>query len=273
MNSVEVLGHRGNRLPGPENTVAAVRRALEAGAAGVEIDVRRTADGRLVCVHDPVAGRRPVVEATAADLAGRGIPSIAEVLDAAAGGRVVVEVKNQRRQPDYDGRRGTSARLLVELLNERRAAGQQDEVVVSSFDGTAVIVARAAGFATGLLTLPRVPVFAGLRAVLRAGHLELHAHTSALPTRAPRRAAAAVARVHEENVRLVVWTVTSVDDALRLRDAGVDSVICDDPAGVVAALADGTRRREEPDDALRTTRVRRGNVRRRRVKPPARRAR
>ena len=116
------------------------------------------------------------------------------------------------------------------------AAGAGDDVLVSSFDQTAIIVARAAGYRTALLTLPSIPVTAGLRVVVRAGHTELHAHTSALPARMPRRVAAAVARVHDADVRLVVWTVTTNDEALRLRDAGVDAVICDDPGAVRAAL-------------------------------------
>ena len=211
---MQVYGHRGSRHPGPENTPAAVLAALAAGADGVEIDVRRTRDARLVCVHDPVlngghsggrAGfvelRRVVVESDASALP---LPSIEQMLDAGNGARVVLEVKNVRRQPDYDGRRATSARLLLRLLESRREEGRTDDVLVSSFDPTALIVARAGGWPTGLLTLPSIPVTAGLRAVLRAGHTELHAHTSALPERMPRRVAAAVARVHEADVRLVV---------------------------------------------------------------------
>jgi glycerophosphoryl diester phosphodiesterase len=53
----------------------------------------------------------------------------------------------------------------------------------------------------------------------------------------PRRAAAAVARAHDAGISLIVWTVTSTTDALRLRDVGVDGVICDDPAAVVRALS------------------------------------
>src|SRR4051795_3005328 len=212
---VQVLGHRGSRRPGPENTPQAVRDALAAGADGVELDVRRTRDGQLVCVHDPFVNaasspraaqgesRRVVVESSATDL---DLPTIDQVLDAARGSRVVLEVKNARRQPDYDGRRATSARLLMALLERRSAAGAQDDVLVSSFDQTAIIVARAAGYPTGLLTLPSIPVTAGLRAVARGGHAELHAHTSALPARMPRRVAAAVARVHDAGVKLVVWT-------------------------------------------------------------------
>ncbi|HSP36786.1 MAG TPA: glycerophosphodiester phosphodiesterase [Frankiaceae bacterium] len=242
---MHVLGHRGSRRPGPENTPEAVRAALEAGADGVEVDVRRSRDGQLICLHDPALNgtgsgrlgntdlRRVVVESDAATLP---VALLDDVLDAGRGGRVVLEVKNVRRQPDYDGRRATSARLLTTLLNRRRAAGADDDVIVSSFDPTAIIVARAAGLPTALLTLPSIPVTAGLRVVLRAGHAELHAHTSALPARMPRRVAAAVTRVHDAGVRLVVWTVTSTDDALRLRDAGVDAVICDDPAAVRKTL-------------------------------------
>jgi glycerophosphoryl diester phosphodiesterase len=245
---VQVYGHRGNRRPGPENTPEAVLAALAAGADGVEIDVRRTRDAQLVCVHDPVlngassAGRggsaelrRVVVDSDAATL---GLPTIEQMLDAGAGARVVLEVKNTRRQPDYDGRRATSARLLMSLLDRRRDEGRADDVLVSSFDPTALIVARAGGWPTGLLTLPSIPVTAGLRQVLRAGHTELHAHTSALPARMPRRVAAAVARAHEADVRLLMWTVTDTDDALRFRDAGVDGIICDDPAAVRAALTE-----------------------------------
>lgn len=234
---MQVLGHRGSLLPGPENSVAAVRAAMAAGADGVEVDVRRTGDGQLVCLHDPGLSRAVVIAEDARTLRARGVPTADEMLDAGAPGRVVLEIKNQRRQPDYDGRRATSARLVVEMLERRLAGGQTDDVVVSSFDSTAIVVARAAGLPTALLTLPGIPVLAGLRIVERGGHRELHAHTSALPSRMPRRVAAAVARAHEQGVRLVVWTVMATDDALRFRDAGVDAIICDDPAAVVRALA------------------------------------
>ncbi len=249
---MQVLGHRGSLRPGPENTISAVRAAISAGADGVEVDVRRTRDGQLVCVHDPAlmegsrdragrerfsdAARTAVIAEDARSLHGRGVPSAEEMLDAGSPGRVVLEIKNQRRQPDYDGRRATTARLVVEMLDRRRGEGRSDVVVVSSFDSTALVVARAAGLPTALLTLPGIPVLAGLRIVERGGHPELHAHTSALPSRMPRRVAAAVSRAHEQGIRLVVWTVLTPDDALRFRDAGVDGVICDDPAAVVRAL-------------------------------------
>jgi len=47
-----VVAHRGSSSDLPEHTLAAYRQALEEGAEALECDVRLTADGHLVCVHD-----------------------------------------------------------------------------------------------------------------------------------------------------------------------------------------------------------------------------
>ncbi|NYE36246.1 glycerophosphoryl diester phosphodiesterase [Nocardioides cavernae] len=48
----QVVAHRGSSHETPEHTLAAYVRALDEGAEGLECDVRLTADGHLVCVHD-----------------------------------------------------------------------------------------------------------------------------------------------------------------------------------------------------------------------------
>ena len=70
---MRILGHRGARLVAPENTLAAFRAALADGADGIELDVRQTADGALVCFHDSSLGRTtdgrgPLRERTLAEL-------------------------------------------------------------------------------------------------------------------------------------------------------------------------------------------------------------
>ncbi len=237
---MQVLGHRGSRVPGPENTVASVDAALSAGADGVEIDVRRSADGDLVVVHDsrlPRLGGRPVIRRGTAELAARGIPRLDAVLDAWAGrGRIVCEIKNQPGQPDFDAPREQTAQALVELLRKRGLSGGPDHrpepgqpgVTVSSFDWFAIEAVRdaALGVPTAFLTLPRVSVAGGLAYIRSAGHTELHAHVSSALN------AQAATRAHEAGVGLVAWTVTSPDLAGRLRDAGVDGIICDDPVQI-----------------------------------------
>ena len=53
----EVIGHMGSCADRPGNTLAGVRRAIEAGAHVAEVDVRTTKDGALVCLHDPTVDR------------------------------------------------------------------------------------------------------------------------------------------------------------------------------------------------------------------------
>ncbi|MCK9894902.1 glycerophosphodiester phosphodiesterase [Frankia sp. AgB32] len=245
---MEVLGHRGSRVPGPENTVEAVDAALSAGADGVEIDVRRSADGDLVCIHDARLSRpagRAVIRQPTEVLRARGIPLFDEIIDVWAGrGRLILEIKNQPGQPDFDAPRERTARALVERLRARGLTGPRPTVAeldagaggitVSSFDWFAIEVVRDADLAvaTAFLTMPRMSVSGGLGYVRSAGHAELHAHTSAVLG-----AADAAARARQAGVRLVTWTVTTVEAALALRHAGVAGVICDDPVQVRRALA------------------------------------
>ena len=52
-----VIGHRGAPAEAPENTLAAFRRAAELGVDGFELDVRVSADGVPVVIHDPTLDR------------------------------------------------------------------------------------------------------------------------------------------------------------------------------------------------------------------------
>lgn len=52
-----IIGHRGFTLTAPENSLAAFRAAIEAGAEGVELDFQRSADGVLFCAHDETPKR------------------------------------------------------------------------------------------------------------------------------------------------------------------------------------------------------------------------
>jgi glycerophosphoryl diester phosphodiesterase len=89
---IVLYGHRGGAAEAPENSVAAIRHARAAGAAGVELDLRRTADDRLVVCHDAdlarVAGRPeriaalPAAELTAVELVLPAFPAARERLPA-----------------------------------------------------------------------------------------------------------------------------------------------------------------------------------------------
>lgn len=244
---MRVLGHRGSAgRPGrPENTLAAVRAALNGGAAGVEVDVRRTADGVLVCSHDPDLGRvtgrgpggGPVVGAsTWAQLravplpGGTRVPRLEEVLDLAAGrGAVVVtEVK-----PAPGAARLATAGAVRELLRARwRLRPGADRVTTSSFDPLAAAALAGAGVAAGLLVEPWTDPDRAVRLARDSGLDELH-----LPVQVLRRGSGAVARARAAGLRVLLWTVNAVGDVRTARDLGVSAVVTDSPWLASAALA------------------------------------
>lgn len=73
--TISVVAHRGASEDAPEHTLAAYRRAIEDGADALECDIRLTADGHLVCVHDRRVNRTSN---------GRGAVSALELSDLAA---------------------------------------------------------------------------------------------------------------------------------------------------------------------------------------------
>jgi glycerophosphoryl diester phosphodiesterase len=131
MRRVLRIGHRGAAGHAPENTLAAIQKGIALGVDFVEIDVRRTADGALVILHDATVNRttdgkgrvdrlslHEVKTLNAGD--GERIPTLEEVLKVAAGKTgLMVELKV----------RG-AAQQTVEAIRE---AGFKDPVIYASF--------------------------------------------------------------------------------------------------------------------------------------------
>ena len=105
MRPILVGAHRGAMCYEPENTVAAFETAIQMGTYRIEFDVRRTADGHLVLMHDATVDRTtggsgPVAEMTlvqARELKAGGkepVPTLAEALRCMKGRcKALVEIK------------------------------------------------------------------------------------------------------------------------------------------------------------------------------------
>lgn len=122
------LAHRGDWRHAPENSIAALQAALAVpGCDGLEFDVRLSADGVPVLLHDEtlerVQGRPERVDALRArDLEGLGVPSLADAL-AAIPHQAMLDVELKDRHD----------RTVVEVLAAGRGPGLVN-AVVSSFD-------------------------------------------------------------------------------------------------------------------------------------------
>lgn len=241
---MRLYAHRGS--PGTtahENTVPAVTGCLAAGADGVEVDLRLSADGVLVLSHDAdlrrVAGLDLTVATTSWDVlrsaaSARGVPlaRVEWLLAAAAGRPVVLELK----QP-LPGRTPATALAVLEVLGRLAAAGLPLDVTVSSFSPHLVGVVRELaperlGLRTALLGRPDDVADAVLRRALEAGHDEVHPHVGALLA-----SPATVARAHAVGTDVVPWTVNAGRDLRRLAGLGVRAVITDVPVTARAVLA------------------------------------
>ena len=51
---MKIVGHRGARHLAPENTISAIKKALDLAVDEIEIDVRVTKDGHVILHHDPI---------------------------------------------------------------------------------------------------------------------------------------------------------------------------------------------------------------------------
>ena len=232
-----IFGHRGARsTEAPENTLAAIERALRQGADGVEVDLRLTADGVVVCLHDPTLLRmtgnaRDVTAVRFRDLPtvdGHPLPRMAEVLDLVGNrGHVVLELKN----PPWPGS-ATSGLVPAVLAGLRRQRGSA--ITVSSFDRPRILElrTRSTGIRTALLGRPGLSLAVLLRRAVTDGHSEVHPHVSSVLPR-PSEVGLAAA----QGVTVIAWTVNQPQDLIALQAAGVHGVICDDPGAARRGLA------------------------------------
>jgi glycerophosphoryl diester phosphodiesterase len=228
-----VLAHRGACRRAPENTVDAFGLARGLGADGVELDVRRSADGVLVVHHDAHAepiGLLAEVPFAAIRSARPEIPSLEEAFAACAGLIVNVEIKCLPWEPDADPDHVVVA-AVVDMVREHSL-----DVVVSSFDLDAVdaVRARTHEVPTGYL-VHNVDLATAAGLARERGHAWLHPSRAGL-LEVP-DAAEAVAMLHRHGLRVDVWTVDDPEEMRALATAGVDAIITNVPDVARAALS------------------------------------
>lgn len=228
-----VFAHRGSgpRGPAAENTLAAFEAAGSLGADGVELDVRRSADGHLVVHHDAVlADGRPLCELAAVELPSS-IPSLEEALGACGALAVNVEVKNHEADPDFDPSEHV-ARATARLLAARQAAGRGGPLVVSSFARAALIAVRevAGELETAWLYGPEPPRADPVVVAAEGGLAGLHPFDTLVD-------ASSVAAAHAVGLAVRVWTVDDPARLVELGSLGVDAVVTNDVGAARAALS------------------------------------
>ncbi len=232
----QITAHRGSSRRAPENTLAAIRAAIEDGADYVEIDVQATSDGRLVLLHDADLSRTggvnrliremPFDEASRIRVGGWFDPAFADeplpTLDQA------IELCGQRIRMNIelklDGLSGralqSAAEEAVRIIHARQFARR---CVISSLS-TEILAAVEAidpALETGFIVGASLGDFS-------------HVEADFYSVNAAQVRSSLVLRLRERGKPLHVWTVNDRRGMWTMLDLGVDNVITDEPAAFMA---------------------------------------
>jgi glycerophosphoryl diester phosphodiesterase len=228
VSDTTVFAHRGCPARGPENTVAAFRRAADHVPA-VELDARRCGSGELVVFHDEtldrllgVAGRvaetdLDTLQSHAVLDSDERVPTLSAALDAIPD-RVTVNVELKET-----GIAGDAAAA---------AAAVDNDVLVSSFSRAALSeYAAVADDPRALVTVPD-DWTAAVETAAADGCAAVHPQYETLFADADgdrvETARRRVETAHDHGLAVNVWTIRSPDPVAALRAAGVDGLIVDD---------------------------------------------
>ncbi|PYS52627.1 MAG: glycerophosphodiester phosphodiesterase [Acidobacteria bacterium] len=213
-----IFGHRG--APGypryGENTISSFNKALRSGATGLEFDVRRCGDGKIVVIHDETIDRTTNGRGRVTDLPyeelrrfdagfGEPIPLLSDVLDE-FGDKCLLNI--EIKESDI-------AAAVRTLVLERRL---ERNVIVSNFEWQE-LAGLAREIPIALLSSKLENLISSAR---QMGAMAIH----------PRRdlvTPSLIAAAREAKLRIHVWTVNGPEEISRLRNLGVDGIFTDFP--------------------------------------------
>ncbi len=241
------VAHRGGAHLAPENTLAAFLNALSLPVDAIELDVHLSRDGHVVVLHDNHVHKRTNGTGNLLDLdlaylrrldaAARHpggwpepqqIPTLSEVLELAKGrAQVYIEIKTSKRGQSYESY-PSIAEKVIELVHE---AGMIDKVLVISFDWQILPVIKSLEptIETGMIVSKKVwnpRSRDGMQLLIEKAaeygcewiNMDYKLFTTEL-----------LQTIHNNGLKLGLWTVNTEVDMLDFAAAGVDSLTSDRP--------------------------------------------
>jgi len=233
---VEITAHRGSSAAAPENTLSAIRQAIEDGAQWAEIDVRETADGEVVVYHDEDFMRfggdgRKIWDLTldevagfdvggwfALEFAGERVPTLRETI-AVSRGRIGLNIELKFRTSER-----SLAAAVVDILRDE-GFGDQAIVTSLSLDGLAHVRDLDPSIRIGAI------LFQTLGRPSRIDGDVLAVHTR-LATRD------LIVSAQRAGKQVHVWTVNDEAGMNRFIDLGVDNILTDHPVKLAQLLVE-----------------------------------
>lgn len=246
---VAIMAHRGYDSAAPENTMTSFRKAYQAGANMIELDVHFSKDGQLVVMHDTTLdrttnGKGLVKDKTLEELkqldagtkfskvfAGEKIPTLDEVLAFAKDKiSVNIEIKSEAVTENTPPA-GTG--IEEKVVNTVKKYDMEEYVMVSAFKGKALkrIKTFSPKISTGLLMVSNGLFRSQVEYVSTIKADAVHEFSKFLSKQD-------IEKSHKYNIKENVWTVNSPNLMLQLINKGVDGLITDRPDLALRVLAE-----------------------------------
>lgn len=235
---IALIAHRGAADSAPENTLAAIGKALEGPAEFIEIDVHRTRDGQVVVMHDATVdrttnGQGKIADLTLAELrqldAGswfdpgfrqEKVPTLEEVL-ALVNGKKKLLIEIKKGDDYYEG----IEEHTLELIRQHKA--QNWTVIQSFYDEVLNKVWKSEHAVTThkliIGKVPWLPIYFDHR--LRWGSLDKYYRAAAINVNEHFATRAFIRHVHNKGFKTYVWTVDDPREINKVTGRGADGVI------------------------------------------------
>lgn len=226
----QIIGHRGASAVAPENTMAAFREAIAAGSDGIEFDVRLTRDGVAIIIHDNTLRRTTGLPHRVADLTWLeletldvGVPSLEQLFTLFEANDLLLFLE---MKVDSSAEHLPLAEACSRLIDEYSF---KHRVFVECFDLKALEVIKDidAEIKTAALFQPKL---ANQQIIDRAKAIG----ASALALHYRLASESLVKKAIEAELRVAVWTVDDPAWIARARSLGIEALITNNPAAMLA---------------------------------------
>jgi len=247
-----IIGHRGASAVAPENTLAAFSRAMEDGADGIEFDVRLSRDRVPVVIHDANLRRTGQIDRLVGNLDASElqqcdvcawfrpvqgenklytgpVPTLAQVFELfhETSALLYLEMKSD----------SADARILVKaVINEIYKTQIADQVVVSSFDLSAIALVKKIDPAVPTAALFEPKLFQPLSYIRRLKMIDLAVehHANEIALHSSLVSSRFVQKATQFGLPVVVWTVDDQEWIRRAQRLGIKALITNNPAALIS---------------------------------------
>lgn len=237
-----IVAHRGATAYAPENSYEAVQKAVELGLDGVEVDLRQTNDGQLVCFHDDNIERMTGLNRKVSNLTEKELRNM----------RLFFRGSNDNRFPqgrvlfldelldltqhkmllniELKGPQWKTKILENQVLGAIQKRGMEKQILISSFFHLPLhrVQRMTAAVKTGFLIHPKQRVG---KPGWSSKWLDLHSIHPPYQLVTPER----IAEWRRAGYAIYVWTVNEQTLYEELTRAGVDGIISDIPEELVGS--------------------------------------